>query len=341
MAGVAGTGAVAGATPLDAPAHRSPGSGDQGGAPEFAAPPSSPDGPLASRSDGRSSPSPSGDRSSSASPTSGTRTPTRTATPSPSPSETDRAVRLHVAITGVRLKTHGTGVRYAVRVRATGGTAGHATAAVAVRPHGTGGASPDACHGTATVRCHLGDLRTGRTLTFRRHVGHAHRVRIDVTVDAPNSRAAAATTVLVIHRSTRHPAPRTGHRHPARPRTVLVQRPLPPVNPPAPVTPALPAIPAAPSSTMVATPPDAGLTGPGARNPADRSRPRLPAVAPRPGPQPTPNGAPVTVRPVADGQSRAGDAAGVPARTILGLLAAAASFVGVVTASVLIRRRNE
>ena len=292
----------------------SPGSASPSGADDSTATPSA-------------SPSPTGSASASG-------TPTLSGTPTPSP--TRSRVRLHTALVNAQSGSGSARAHYSVRLRATGGVAHRAAATITVRPGRARFAAPGACRGTATLRCRIGDLRGTRVLTFRERPRHrAHRLTVTVKLTAANAPATARTTVLVLHGTPRHTVREAVPQYVpqyAPPRTVT-ERELrtvagPPVRRPA------------PPATIVSTP-DAPL-GPGlAGAQAAPAKPRLPVIAPRPGPRPTPNGAPVTVRPVADGHMVTGNASGMPTRTIFGILAAAASFVGLVTALVLIRRRNE
>jgi hypothetical protein len=231
---------------------------------------------------------------------------------------------------------------YTLRIGAAGGTARKVVAAISVRPRGTRFTGPRACTGRSTVHCRLGTVHGTRALRFhqRGHLASSARLTLYVTASAANAPAERSTTVLVFRRTP----PRTVHRSVPR----YVREPVVTRHD-------VQAVPAAPRATLAAPPPVTVLASPPAvtgaapargniggreAGPAP-ARPQLPVIAPRPGPRPTPNGAPVTVRPVADGHELTGDASGMPTRTIFGLLAAAASFVGLVTALVLVRRRNE
>lgn len=329
--GLTGPGAIASAATGDG--HRSPDPGSQYGPASRTTPP----GPSDTPTTASASASPSHPRS--VTPT-GSRSPGRTPTVIPSTAAPEPTrVRLHTALVGARMSgAHSSLARYAVRVRATGGVAHRVRATIAVRPRGARFATPTACHGRTPVRCRLGDVHRGRLLTFRQRPGHpAHRFTIAVTVTAANAPAKKGTMVLVLHTAPAHTVREAVPRY-VPPETVT-QREL--------TTVAGPTVrqPAAPLATIFSTPDaaEAPLDGPLAGGPGATapSKPRLPVIAPRPGPRPTPNGAPVTVRPIANGHPITGNASGMPTRTILGLLAAAASFVGLVTALVLIRRRNE
>lgn len=282
-------------------------------------------------------PSPSATPTDSPTPTRSSATRTSPATPTPD------HVRLHTAITGAQSADAASSVvRYTVRVRATGGAAHQVTATISVHPHTARLAEPAACHGGATTHCRLGDVRHAHTLTFREHPGHAaRRITVNVTVTAKDAPAASSSMVLILRRPPRHTARPTAPR-PAPAVTVTHEAPDPATHPVA-------AAPAPPPA--VAPPVTIGSSPDAAQRPlkpdlsqeqeqAAPPKPRLPVVAPRPGPNPTPNGAPVTVRPVADGHTIT-SGSGMPTRTIFGILAAAASFVGLVTALVLIRRRHE
>lgn len=284
-----------------------------------------------SRTDDTPSASPSPTASAT---TPGTLSPSGTPTATPSPTRT--RVHLHTALIDAQSGSGSARARYSVRVRATGGVARQAVATIAVHPGRARFAAPGACHGAATLHCRLGDLHHARLLTFRERPGHAaHRLTVTVTLTAANAPATKRTTVLVLRstprRTVREAVPHYVPQY-VPPQTIteheLQTVAGPPVRQPA------------PPATIMSTPDaplDPGLAG----EQAAPAKPRLPVIAPRPGPRPTPNGAPVTVRPVADGHTITGDASGMPTRTIFGLLAAAASFVGLVTALVLIRRRNE
>lgn len=289
-------------------------------------------------------PSPSG--------TSATATPTDTPTPTPThsaPTQRPAHVRLHTAITGAQSDGSSL-VGYAIRVRATGGAAHAVIATISVRPHAARLAKPAACHGGAPTHCRLGDLRHARLLAFREQPGHAtRRITVDVTVTAANAPATSTSMVLILRRPPRHTA-RPTVPHQAPPAAVVHRAPEPathpvvtaPAPPPAVAPPAVAPPAAAPPVTTV-SPPDVAQQplNPGlSREQAAPPMPRLPVVAPRPGPNPTPDGAPVTVRPVANGHPITGGSR-MPTRTIIGILGAAASFVGLVTALVLIRRRHE
>lgn len=281
----------------------------------------------------------------SPSPSSSSSSPSRTGSPTASPTHT--RIRLHTAIIGARTTgAEGTRARYTLRVRATGGVAHDVVATIKVRPRSARFAAPRACHGAAHIRCRLGDVHRARTLHFRERAGHARpgkrRLTIAVTVRAADASAEKSTMVLVLRTAPPRTAPpRTVRQYAPRyapPATIIRPRLTTVIDPPEQY--------AAPPPTMF-PPPDAAeapmaqtMRREGAA-PGAPHKPRLPVIAPRPGPRPTPNGAPVTVRPVANGHPITGDASGMPTRTILGLLAAAASFVGLVTALVLIRRRNE
>lgn len=273
-----------------------------------------------------------------------THTDTPTPTPTPTPTHSSHTpvpahVRLHTAITGAQAAASSL-VRYTIRVRATGGAARSVIATVSVHPHATRRAKPAACQGTALTHCRLGDVRHAHLLTFREHPGHAtRRITVDVTVTATNAPATSSAMVLVLRRPPRHTA-RPAVPHQAPPATVTHRAPEPATHRVV-ATPAPPPAVAPPVTTVSS--PDAAqrpLNPDLSREQAAPPKPRLPVVAPRPRPNPTPDGAPVTVRPVADGHPVT-SGPGMPTRTIFGILGAAASFVGLVTALVLIRRRHE
>jgi len=294
-------------------------------------PDDTPSSPSATPSPSKSpSQSPSQSLSQSASGT-GSPSPSRTRTATPTSSPEPARVRLHAALIGATTTgTDAARARYTVRVKASGGMAHRVVATVAVHPHGARFAGPAACHGGAKQRCRLGDVHHAHRLTFRERPGHAaHRLRIEVTVTSANAPTTTSTMVLVVRRTPAHTVREAAP--PYVPPQTITQRELTTVAAPQP-----------PAATIFSTPDGAQAPlGPPDAARAAPDKPRLPVIAPRPGPRPTPNGAPVTVRPVADGHAIKGAASGMPTRTIFGLLAAASSFVGLVTALVLIRRRNE
>jgi hypothetical protein len=344
LAGVAVLGLIA-ATPL-------------AGAAPLSGTPRTPYGPESPATASPTSAAPAAQTPSSATPTSASPSPTGSATPDrqsatasaspgrttppPAPSPTHTRIRLHTTVIGVQAVSAGLPrAHYTLRVGAAGGTARKVVAAISVRPRGTRFTGPRACTGQGTVHCRLGTVHGTRALRFhqRGHLSSSARLTLYVTASAANAPTERSTTVLVFRRTP----PRTVHRSAPR----YVQEPAVTRHD-------VVAVPEAPRATLAAPPPVRLVDPPAATGAAPAEgdmrggpaapapeRPQLPVIAPRPGPRPTPNGAPVTVRPVADGHQLTGDASGMPTRTIFGLLAAAASFVGLVTALVLVRRRNE
>lgn len=278
------------------------------------------------------------------------------ARPTPAPST---AARLNLSTSVHTAQRHTTTVIYRVTVGPDRGTAPHTVVTVATRPRITWTSRPEACAGGATSRCALGGLRGPQTLTFvLADAPHPRQPTIVASATAAGIRSCSATTVLVLpdrraphgspdprgtrtpgaehHRhAERHAPPRATkhatHRSPDRRAagTSPGERASdPPTRRPA-SPPAASSAPAAPNA--IGTPDTRPTLGAG----------RAPSIAPPPGPSPTPAGPPAAMRPAADGTTFPTGTAGVPLRKILGVLAASVSFVGLVTAISLYRRRND
>lgn len=301
-------------------------------------------------------------------------TPMTTLTPHrthPTPA-TGTAVRLNLSTEAHTTRRHTmTTVIYRVTVAPNRDAAPRTVITVATRPHIRWTSRPASCTGGTTARCELGDLRGPRTLTFvLADAALPRHPTISASAETAGVRSCPATTVLVLpirhtsrdmpapsgiparpgtsaprgthtpsaeHRghTDRHTTPRatghgTHHAHGRRTAEGPTGGPAsdPPTEPPA----------SRPASPSARTTPDATGT-PNAQPTLDAGR--KPSIAPPPGPSPTPTGAPAAMRPAADGADLPGGAGGIPLRKILGVLAASASFIGLVTAIALFRRRND